>query len=46
LGVESAAEELPPAGELTLGPFEIARLENDPNFPEHGRLTLDLRGGK
>lgn len=46
LGVESAAEELPPAGMLTLGPFEIARLDNDPNFPEHGRLTLDLRGGR
>ena len=46
IGVESAAEELPPAGVLTLGPFEIARLDNDPNYPEHGRLTLDLRGGR
>jgi hypothetical protein len=25
---------------------EIAVLEGDPNFPEHGRLTLDLRGGR
>ena len=25
---------------------EIAVLEGDPNFPEHGRLRLDLRGGR
>jgi hypothetical protein len=34
------------AGRLTLGPLEIARLENDPSQPEHGILRLDLRGGK
>jgi len=33
-------------GFLTLGATEIARLDNDPNFPEHGVLTLDVRGGK
>ena len=33
-------------GRLTLGRLEIARLDNDPNFPEHGVLRLDLRGGK
>ena len=33
-------------GELTLGGLEIARLDNDPNFPEHGVLRLDLNGGK
>jgi hypothetical protein len=45
-GVESAAEELPPGGVLALGPFEIARLDNDPSFPENGRLVLELRGGR
>jgi hypothetical protein len=33
-------------GRLKLGPREIARLDNDPNFPEHGVLTLELHGGK
>jgi hypothetical protein len=41
----------PPAGELEqgflrLGRGEIARLANDPNVPELGRLTLDVRGGR
>jgi hypothetical protein len=43
---ESAAEELPPHSVLTLGPFQIARLDNDPNFPENGRMVLNLRGGR
>lgn len=34
------------AGILRLGPFEIARLDNDPNHPEHGQLTLTLEGGR
>jgi hypothetical protein len=46
LGVESAAEEIPAGGVLELGPFEIARLDNDPNYPENGRLTLVLEGGR
>jgi hypothetical protein len=33
-------------GILPLGPLEIARLDNDPNFPEHGRLVSDVRGGR
>jgi len=33
-------------GLLPLGPFEIARLDNDPSFPENGKLTLDMRGGR
>jgi hypothetical protein len=33
-------------GELPLGGLEIARLDNDPNFPEHGVLRLDVNGGK
>jgi hypothetical protein len=43
---ENAAVALPPGGVLTLGPLEIARLDNDPDFPENGRLSLDLRGGR
>jgi hypothetical protein len=43
---ESATEELPPHSVLTLGPSQIARLDNDPNFPENGRLVLHLRGGR
>jgi hypothetical protein len=33
-------------GRLPLGRLEIARLDNDPNFPEHGVLRIELRGGK
>jgi hypothetical protein len=43
---ETAADELPSGSVLALGPLEIARLDNDPDFPENGRLSLDLRGGR
>jgi hypothetical protein len=33
-------------GEIPLGAFQIARLENDPSLPDHGLLTLVLEGGK
>jgi hypothetical protein len=33
-------------GFLPLGPFEIARLDNDSRFPGNGQLRLDLRGGR
>jgi hypothetical protein len=33
-------------GEFPIGPFEIARMDNDPNYPEHGVLELDIHGGK
>ena len=33
-------------GILQLGPAEIAQLDSDPNFPEHGKLTFNLRGGR
>lgn len=40
----------PPAGELQAGQIPAGRLEilrcnNDPNFPEHGVLTIEMRGG-
>ena len=34
------------AGEIALGPFQIARMDNDPSYPNHGQLTLILHGGK
>jgi hypothetical protein len=33
-------------GLLPLSPFEIAQLDNDPSFPEHGNLTLQMQGGR
>jgi hypothetical protein len=33
-------------GKLILGRLEIARLENNPNFPERGVLRLQMEGGK
>jgi hypothetical protein len=33
-------------GVIRLGPFEIARLDNDARHPENGRLILELRGGR
>lgn len=33
-------------GEIALGPFQVARMENDPSLPDHGRLTLVMQGGK
>ncbi len=33
-------------GLLPLGPLEIARLDNNPSFPENGQLHLELRGGQ
>jgi len=31
---------------IELGPSEIARCDNDPNFAEHGVLTITAHGGK
>jgi len=56
-GVESVVVEEfqrshePPADEiknglLPLNPLEIARLDNDPSFPENGLLTLTIGGGR
>jgi hypothetical protein len=40
-----------PAGErqqgiLPLGPLEVARVDSDPNLPEHGTVRLTMRGGR
>ena len=34
------------SGFLPIGPLELAQLDNAPGFPEHGVLSLDLRGGR
>ncbi|HEY6222559.1 MAG TPA: putative baseplate assembly protein [Gemmatimonadales bacterium] len=34
------------AGRLDFDRLEIARLDNNPDFPEHGKLDLTMRGGK
>ena len=31
---------------LSIGRLEVARMDNDPNYPEHGRLILNMMGGK
>jgi hypothetical protein len=33
-------------GKLLLSRLEIARLDNDPNFPDHGVFNLEMKGGK
>jgi hypothetical protein len=33
-------------GKMLFGRLEIARLDNDPNFPEHGVLKFNMQGGK
>ena len=34
------------AGEIKMGSLQVARLENNPSFPDHGQLTLTMEGGK
>ncbi|SIK41922.1 Uncharacterised protein [Mycobacteroides abscessus subsp. abscessus] len=35
------------SGRIVMGRLEIARLDNDPNAPEHGRMLFEMeRGGK
>ena len=34
------------SGKLSIGRLEIARLDNDRNFPEHGVFNLIMKGGK
>ncbi len=44
--VDMEGEEVPANSVLELGPMEIARLDNDPDYPENGRLVLNMRGGR
>ena len=38
--------ERPPDGAFAIGRLEIARLDNDPNFPDRGQIDFDMRGGR
>jgi hypothetical protein len=42
----SETDEALITGLIKLGPFEVAQLDNDPSFPENGKLMLDMRGGR
>jgi hypothetical protein len=33
-------------GQIKLGSLQVARLDNDPSYPDHGQLTLIMQGGK
>jgi hypothetical protein len=33
-------------GRLRVGPLEVGRADNDPNFPEHGAITFAMEGGR
>lgn len=33
-------------GYIPMGPFQVARLDNDPSLPGNGRLTLMMQGGR
>jgi len=45
-GPDDPVTEVPPKGVLFLGPFQIARLDNDLGELQNGRLTLNMRGGR
>lgn len=32
--------------EIPIAPAEVARLDNDPNYPERGRIRFDVAGGR
>ena len=40
------SDEALAAGKLVLGRLEIARLDNDANFPDHGVFNVILKGGR
>ncbi len=33
-------------GVLLIGPSEVAQVDNDPSFPEHGTITFTMTGGR
>jgi hypothetical protein len=33
-------------GYIPMGAFQVARMDNDPSLPDHGRLTLSMQGGR
>jgi len=43
---EQARKDNIKQGYLAIDPMEIARLDNDPSFPENGQLVINVVGGK
>jgi hypothetical protein len=43
---QGSGGDVPDDGLLNFSPHQIARLDNDPDFPEHGVLKLELEGGR
>jgi hypothetical protein len=43
---DGVSKQVPASGVLVLAPFEVARLSDDPDFPDNGRFTLHMRGGR
>jgi hypothetical protein len=33
-------------GFIPMGPFQVARMDNDPSLPGNGRLSLTMMGGR
>jgi hypothetical protein len=46
IGRQGSQAVSPAPDQLALGRLEIARLDNDPNFPDRGVLRLTMEGGK
>ena len=45
LATAGTTPRVPDSGVLTMAATEIAQLDNDPSFPENGKLEFILRGG-
>lgn len=42
----TSAQDVPQGGILKLGALEVARLDNDPSFPENGVIQFNMGGGR
>lgn len=45
-GIQGIDTDYTAAGEIKMAGLQVARLENDPNYPDHGQLSLTMEGGK
>ena len=45
-GIGDKQKKLVKYFKLIFSDIEIARLDNDPNFPEHGVFNLTVQGGR
>lgn len=43
---DTTGEDVPEADVFTVGRLEVVRLDNDPNFPDHGVLRFNPVGGR